>query len=217
MFFVITESDVCNYADDTTLYTCDVSLEILMTRLEHDANEVIRWFEYNYMKLNEDKCHLLVSGHKYELMFSNIGDSRIYESNNERLLGIDFYSSLIFDEYMKTVYNKAGNKLNVISRQCKLLSFSKRRLILNSFFHSQFAYCPLLWMFHSRGLNYKINQLHFRALRVIYRDDNSSFDELLKRDKSFTVHQRNVQFLAIEMYKLLQWLISFVYGENISN
>ena len=56
-------------------------------------------------------------------------------------------------------------------------------------------------MFHSRTLNNRINDLHFRALRLIYKDDNFSFNELLKKDGSVRIHHRNVQKLGIEIYK----------------
>ena len=72
---------------------------------------------------------------------------------------------------------------------------------MKAFIESQFGYCPLIWMFHSRKLNNKINKLHERALRLIYKDQDSTFEELLSKDKSFTVHHRNLQKLATEMYK----------------
>ena len=55
-----------NYADDTTFYACGSDLHNLILRLEHDFILAIEWFECNYMKLNQDKCHLLILGHKYE-------------------------------------------------------------------------------------------------------------------------------------------------------
>ena len=66
---------------------------------------------------------------------------------------------------------------------------------------SQFNYCPLVWMFHDRKLNNKINKMHLRALRIAYRDYESDFGTLLKRDNSVTVHQRNLQLLMVEIYK----------------
>ena len=57
-------------------------------------------------------------------------------------------------------------------------------------------------MFHSRTSNNKINKLHERALRLVYKDYNSSFQELLNRDNSFSIHHRNLQNLATEMYKV---------------
>ena len=61
-------------------------------------------------------------------------------------------------------------------------------------------------MFHSRKLNNRINKIHERALRIVYNDDLSSFDELLNRDSSFTIHSRNIQALAIEFYKVVNGL-----------
>ena len=58
-------------------------------------------------------------------------------------------------------------------------------------------------MFHSRTLNNKINRIHERALRNVYSDYNSSFNKLLDKDGSFTIHQRNVQSLATETYKYI--------------
>ena len=74
---------------------------------------------------------------------------------------------------------------------------------MNSFFDSQFAYCPLVWMCHSRWMNNKINNLHYRTLRIIYRDEHP---ELLSRDNSVTMHHRNIRTLAVEMYKMQQRL-----------
>ena len=79
---------------------------------------------------------------------------------------------------------------------------------MKSFIELQFGYCPLIWMFHGRGVNNKINQLHERSLRIVHKDNNSSFKELLKKDNSFTVHHRNIQSLAIELFKV---------KENLSN
>ena len=69
-------------------------------------------------------------------------------------------------------------------------------------FESQFNYCPLIWMCHSRELNRKINKLHERALRIVYNDRDLTFEQLLEKDKSFTIHERNIQKLAVEMYKV---------------
>ena len=52
---------------------------------------------------------------------------------------------------------------------------------MQAFFNAQFSYCPLVWMFHSRKINTKINNFHYRALRMIYLDVTSTFEELLKK------------------------------------
>ena len=77
---------------------------------------------------------------------------------------------------------------------------------MNAFFNSQFSYCPLIWMFRSRLINNKINKLHERCLRIVYSDNQSTFEELLEKDNTVSVHQRNLQFLATELYKVLNGL-----------
>ena len=57
--------------------------------------------------------------------------------------------------------------------------------------------------FHGKQINDKINKLHERALRVVYNDTITSFENLLIKDKSFTIHHQNIQSLAIEIYKAL--------------
>ena len=74
---------------------------------------------------------------------------------------------------------------------------------MNAFIESQFSYCPLVWMFcHSRRLNKRINHIHERGLRIVYDDYTSSFSELLKINSSVSIHHRNIQLVAIVMFKV---------------
>ena len=82
------------------------------------------------------------------------------------------------------------------------MHLSKQQLLVNSALKSQFNYCPLIWMCHGRGNNMKINLLHKRCLRSIYNDKQLSFNELLEKDDSVSIHEQNLQVLATEMYKI---------------
>ena len=63
-------------------------------------------------------------------------------------------------------------------------------------------------MFHSRELNNPINSIHERALRLVYQDNSLSFAELLEKDNSVTIHQRNLQVLATDIFQLKNGLVS---------
>ena len=201
LFWLNEQTDVCNYADDTTFYACDINLESVLLRLEHDSLLAIDWFESNFMKLNSDKCHLLISGFKHQSHWAMVGDYRIWESSHKKLLGVEIDSDLKFNLHVTNICKKANAKLSALARISRLIPLNKRKILFKSFVESQFAYCQLVWMFHDRRLNNKINRFHERALRIVYKDDVSSFEGLLKRDKSVSVHHRNIQSLAIEVYK----------------
>ena len=78
----------------------------------------------------------------------------------------------------------------------------KRKVLMNAFFNAQFNYCPLIWMLHSRQNNNKIKHLHERCLRLIHNDKLSSYEELLEKDGSVSIHHKNIQSLAIEMFQI---------------
>ena len=200
LFFII-NTYVCNFADDTTPFVCDFELKNVLDKLEINADLAVSWFETNYMKLNPDKCHLLVSGHKYEENFIKINTSTIWESKEVKLLGVKIDNGLKFDNHISDLCMKANRKLSALMRISNFLSKDKRRVIFKAFIESQFKYNPLVWMFHSRQSNSKINRVHERALRTVYNDFESSFEELLEKDGSFCIHHQNIQSLLIEIYK----------------
>ena len=202
LFYIAESTNVCNFADDTTLYACDEDVNPLINRLEHDSYLAIEWFENNSMKLNQDKCLLLVSGFKYENVWAKIGKTKIWESKKQKLLGVEIDRTLSFDEHIASLCRKAGKKLSVLARLSNFMCTNKKRVLMKAFIESQFSYYPLIWMLHSTGVNNKINHLHERSLRIVYKDNISSFEDLLKRERSFTIHQKNIQLLAIELFKV---------------
>ena len=213
LFYLAKLTKVCNFADDTTFYACDNDLETLINRLEHDSFLAIEWFESNSMKLNQDKCHLLVSGHKYENVWAKIGNAKIWESKKQKLLGVEIERNLKFDEYVFSLCKRAGRKLSVLARMSKFMNFKQRRLLMKTFIDSQFGYCPLIWMFHGRIANRKINHLHERSLRIVYNDYKSSFKDLLEKERSVTIHQRNIQSFAIELFKIKQGVSNSIFSD----
>ena len=84
---------------------------------------------------------------------------------------------------------------------------------MKSFITSQFVYCSLVWIFHSRSLNDNMNSIHERALRTVYGDKTSTFQQLLEKDNSVSIHHRNVQTLATEMFKISKNLPSEIVKE----
>ena len=97
------------------------------------------------------------------------------------------------------------------------MALPKGHMLLNTFFLFQFICYPLVWMFHSRGKNNKINWFHERNLRIICSDKKSTFTELLEKDNSVSIYKQNLRFLAIEMFKLKRGLALTLCKEWISH
>ena len=136
-------------------------------------------------------------------MWANIGKDLIWESNDAKLPGATIDRDLKFGKHVLKLCSKANQKWSAYYRIAKLLSFNKRRTLFKAFVESHFKYCLIVWMFHSRRTNNKINRLHERALRIAYGDDVLTFDQLLAMGKSLCIHHENIQRVLIEIYKAL--------------
>ena len=82
------------------------------------------------------------------------------------------------------------------------MTFGQRRNIMKGFVESQFGYGPFVWMFYGRQTNARITHVHERELSAVYNDEISLFEEQLGRDKSETIHRRNIKVLAADLCKI---------------
>ena len=179
---------MANYADDNTIYSVDDNVTNLLKTLETETNLVLKWFRINEMKANDDKCHLLVANQ--ENVSVTLGNKIIEATDSVELLGVTIDKNLDLNEHVSNLCKKGNQKLHALARISNYLSKDKLKIIMKTFIQSQFNYCPLTWMFHNRTLNNKINKLHERALRIVYKNDSLTFQELLDKDDSITIHQR---------------------------
>ena len=97
------------------------------------------------------------------------------------------------------------------------MTIPKRNLPMNPFFMSQFSYCYLVWMCHSRLMNNKINRPHEKCRRIVYHCKvhykASFFEELLDKDGSATIHTKNLQVLATETFNVYKNLSPTIVAE----
>ena len=88
-------------------------------------------------------------------------------------------------------------------RVSRFLNTDKLRILAKAFIESQFNYCPLVWMFHSRTANKKINRLQERTLRMVYKDKSLTYEQLLEKGQVLHNSREKIcKKLAIEMYKV---------------
>ena len=144
LLLFIQDSDICNYADDTTIYTCNKNLDNTAHKLENDCTVALKWLADNFMKLNADKCHLLVLGQKCDNPVTvRIGSTNVVNSYEEKLLGVQIDSKLSFENHVSKLCQKASNKLYALAR-ISYMDQRKLRTLIRAFITSQFQYCPLI-------------------------------------------------------------------------
>ena len=179
---------------------CSENVDVTLEKLEEVGKVLFEWFSNNFLKTNADKCFLILSTD--EPFSINIDNEVIKNSNNKKLLGINLNNRIGFDTHVANICNRVSKKLHPLARISQFMNIHKRRMTMKANLASEFGYCPLVWMFRSRKLNGRINKLHERALRMVYEDYVSSFTELLEKEKSTAIHNRNIQLLATELFKV---------------
>ena len=162
LFFVITLSEVCNFANDNTLYSSNNELEIVFRNLESDLN-VLAWSNINPLKTNPGKFQFMVLGTKEADPFVlNKGKNKIESSTEVTLLGVKTNKQPKFKSHIE-MCRKAAYKLHALRRIRKYLTVEKAKLLVKlfAFINSQFTYAPLIWMFAGKHLLLKFVKYTF--------------------------------------------------------
>ena len=203
MFMFISNSQICNYADDTTLYVIEQDIEQAIKTLEQDVVITREWFQNNYMKLNEEKCNLINFSKSNINTSLKIDNTTIKPSKEQKLLGISVEKNLSFKGHVESLCKKASQKLHALSRISNYMDDKQVKQMMRVFILSQFSYCPLIWMFCDRQTNNRVNRIHEKSLRLAYDDYESNFQSPLETDNSTSIHDKNLQLLLTEIFKTI--------------
>ena len=146
--FIDNDVNIGSYADDTTPSVNAKNNEEVIKALENTSVDMVSWFAFNGMKANPDKCYLLLSTE--ENCHAVIGNHNIEISKKQKLLGILLDNKLNCEKHISNLCTKASQKLSALCRVSYFMSTKQKRIIMKAFVNSQFGYCPLVWMNHSR-------------------------------------------------------------------
>ena len=161
LFFSIEKTEVCNFADDNTLFSSDENLDLVFSNLNSDLSNVMEWFKINSLKANPAKFQFMVLGaNKNDSFNLNVAGKVIPSTSEVKLLGITIDNELKFKKHIDELCRKASYKLHALQRIRKYLSVDKARILANAFIDSQFNYAPLIWMFAGKTLIKKICKTH---------------------------------------------------------
>ena len=143
----------------------------------------------------------------------NINESKILTTNKVKLLGIEIDNKVTFTNHIHNLFSKVNKKINAFSRLNTYISRPQVMLICNAIILSNFNYCPLIWLLSTKAANNEINCTHKRALKILFKDYDSSFAELLVKSGSVKIHVQNLQKLMIEISRTLNNLNPRIFGD----
>ena len=129
------------------------------------------------------------------------------------LLGITVESDLKFYKPIYDLCNKVSKKINALCRVTGYMSLEKRRIVMKTIVESQFNYYTLTWMLHARTFNNKLIVFVREASELFILIMNHHLLLFLKKYGSFSIHHRNIQSLATEIYKFLHDLSPTIMGD----
>ena len=162
---LLSESEICNFADENTLFLCRLKIEPVISKLEIDMRNTLGWFESNMPVANPSKFQLMFMSLNHDnKLCLEIDEKIIICTNLVKMLGTTTDSNLKFDTYVKSLCIRANMSVSAFSRVAGYLQQPQKMLLYNSFIMSNFRYCPLIWMFCGKNTNKKINKIHIRAL-----------------------------------------------------
>ena len=124
LFLSVESTADCNFADGITFFACKIDLNSLINRFEHDSLLAIEWYENNYLKLNQEKCHLLVSRNNFKNIWAKIDHAKIWKSHKQELLGVVTDRDLSFAGYVSSLCRKAGKKPSALARLSPYMSLN---------------------------------------------------------------------------------------------
>ena len=203
LIFFIQETEVCNFADDTAIYSCSLNYKDAAHKLSNDTHTVLNWFKVNNMVANPGKFQIMFLGSKIDnckITFA-IENKQIKCKREVKHLGITIDEKLIFTKHIANICSLANNRLRALTRIRRYLSKEQTKYLSEAYIISAFKYCPLIWMFCNKTSNNQINKIHKRSLRLIYEMQDANFEDLLLKDNSWSVHESNIHTLLIEIYK----------------
>ena len=205
IFLCVNKTKLFNYADDNTLSYAHANYQCLKQTLESESESLIEWFTNNQMQANPDKFQALAVGERTQDKIPAFSISNIDIKCDEtvKLLGVDIDFRLSYDQHLAALCKKSSRQLNVLIRIGKYLTLEGRKAIYHAFIMSNFNFCPLVWHFCKKSASDKLEKINFRALKFVYQDFDTPYENLLSREGTPSLHLGRLRKIAIETFKII--------------
>ena len=192
MLWFVEKTDICNFADDNTIYSCAKSVNDVIENLQSDLKIALKWFKDHQMMANPGKFQFMILSKNTINQSIVINNKTIESLKSVKLLGLTIDNKLNFGIHINNICKVASTKNKRSKRIRSRLNLSQKNFLYNSFTLSQLNYCCLVSMFCSKTLQNKINQIQKGALRIVHNEPNLNLDKLVELDESASIHIKNI-------------------------
>ena len=208
MFHFMEKCDLYNYADDNSLSVASYHMHDVLSYLSRDCKNAVKWFRDNGMQANPSKFQFMIISHSgvdANNATLQIDDNIVSKPEpQEKVLGVMLDSKLNFNHHASAICTNAARQLNALACIYRFLSTSSRMIIYNSFINSKFNYCPIVWHFCGKKNGDKIEKVKERAFRIIYRNYDSLYSELLRDAGAYTMLDKRLRSMLLHVFKSLK-------------
>ena len=203
--FAIERCKFMNYADDTKIHTADPNPQVVEEDINRDLANMLHWFQQNGMKANPEKYQALVLGNSdYDINIKCV-DKLITISKDIKLLGVTLDNRLKFDAHIADICRKVGGQVNALNRLKNILPCKTKEALYHAFILPYFTYCSQVWHHCGTRNTNKLEKVNERALRLIYKDNFTSYQTLLKWiGQNNTLETRRIQDMLVTVDSCFQ-------------
>ena len=202
------EIDICNFADDNSICSCYDNIDSVVRNLKNKLNICLEWFRYNQLVANPEKFQLMFLGLSNDNLNTHpsimLEGLEIKPTNTVKLLGIDLDNRLTMQIHINKLCSFASRNINCLARIRKFLNFNQAMLLYNAYIKSIFSYAPLTWMFCQKNSYKRIEKIQKRSLRLVFRNNNLTLDEIFAKHNITSFHIMHLRFLAVEIFKIFK-------------
>ena len=174
--------------------------------MQNELDNAVHWYKINGLKANPEKFQVMILGETSRKYSFKVGDIEIKKKDQINLLGVNLDSKLTFSKHVSDICDRVNNQLKVIKRFRNIVSSNTKTRLYKAFIMPYFLYCSNVWHFCGAGNARKLELLNKQALRLIFDDNNNTYETLLNNWNMTTLQTRRIQDMLIMVYKALHAL-----------
>ena len=171
---VLRKAKIAMYADDSTIYSSQSTVQELEIVLMEELKSVIEWVTNNKLVLNISKTKSIIFGTRYMLLNEPrlnivVKDINVAQVQETKLLGIEVDNKLSWSSHINAVVRRMGRGLSMVRRCSNMLPFNMTADVIKTVVLSQLDYCSEIWSCAAAAHIKAIQTVQNRAARCALR------------------------------------------------